>query len=94
MVHRVLDDGRVRLELRPRLSRIDPERTVKIHGIEVPALHVREFDAATELAPGQALLAGGMTERRRQADRDGEQIEAMDDIETLVLATVELREAP
>jgi Flp pilus assembly secretin CpaC len=94
MSPRVLDDGQVRLELRPRLSRIDPDRTVRIQGVEVPGVHVREFDAGTELAPGQTLLAGGMTEHRQQANWNDDEIGTMAEIETLILATVELRETP
>jgi Flp pilus assembly secretin CpaC len=87
----VLDDGRIRLELRPRLSWIDDQRSISINGTSVPGLRVREFDAVGVLAPGQTLLAGGMTEFREQRTKkkDGKREKTVDEVETLILATVE-----
>lgn len=84
----VLDDGRIRLDLRPSLRRIDPEKTVLINGTEVPGLSVHEVDFAVELAVGETAVVGGMTIQSDESWRK----RGRDEIEFVVLATASIVE--
>lgn len=93
VVPQLLDNGRVRLEIRPRISEIDETQAVKINDVTVPGLRVYEIDAAVELAPGQTFAVSGASQADEpqanqppQAPRD----EAPEQFELLVLAKVEL----
>lgn len=96
VVPKLLDNGRVRLELRPRFSEIDETRTVKINDVTVPGLRVYEVDAGIEVAPGQTFAVCGACEADEpQANQPPEapRDEAPEQFELLVLAKVELVEA-
>lgn len=93
VVPQLLDSGRVRLEIRPRVSEIDEARSIKINDVAVPGLRVYEIDAAVELAPGETVAVSGASQvdeprpnQPPQAPRD----EALEQFELLVLAKVEL----
>jgi pilus assembly protein CpaC len=93
VVPQLLDSGRVRLEIRPRVSEIDETRAVKIKDVVVPGLRVYEIDAAVEVALGQTFAVSGSSQTDEpqvnqppQAPRD----EAPEQFELLVLAQVEL----
>ena len=45
----VLGNGNLRLEVRPRISEIDPTRSITINGTTVPGLRVRETDTGVEM---------------------------------------------
>ena len=67
----VLGDGRIRLEVRPRVSEIDDSRSVTINGFTVPALKVREVDTGVELNAGQTLALAGLVQTRIDAQHRG-----------------------
>lgn len=63
--------GRLRLEVRPRVSEIDAARSVTINGTTVPALTVREIDTGVDMMAGQTLAIGGLVQQRVEATRRG-----------------------
>ncbi len=104
----VLGNGRVRLEVRPRVSEIDAARSVTINGTTVPALRVREIDTAVEMQAGQTLAIGGLVQSRVEAQSKGfpglkelpivggffrRQHEQVNEIELLIVVTPELIDA-
>lgn len=104
----VLGNGRVRLEVRPRVSEIDAARSVTINGTTVPALRVREIDTAVEMQAGQTLAIGGLVQSRVEAQSRGfpglkeiplvgglfrRQHEQVNEIELLIVVTPELVDA-
>ncbi len=60
----VLGHGRIRLELRPRISEIDSDRSVVLGEFTVPGLRVREVDTAVEMSVGQTLVLAGLVQQR------------------------------
>lgn len=104
----VLGNGRIRLEVRPRVSEIDPTRSVTMNSITVPGLRVREVDTGVEMKAGQTLALAGLVETRVEAERRGVPFvsdvpyigaafrrvaERSNDVELLILVTPELVEA-
>ena len=67
----VLGGGRIRLEVRPRVSEIDNTRGVSVQSIHVPGLRVREVDTGVELMAGQTLAIAGLVQTRVEAQRQG-----------------------
>lgn len=104
----VLGNGRIRLEVRPRVSEIDSSRSVVINSTTVPGLRVREVDTGVEMQAGQTLAIAGLVETRVEAQRRGLPIlsdvpyigsafrrvaERNNDVELLILVTPELVDA-
>ena len=104
----VLGNGRIRLEVRPRVSEIDTSRSVVINSTTVPGLRVREVDTGVEMQAGQTLAIAGLVETRVEAQRRGVPFlsdvpyigaafrrvaEQNNDIELLILVTPELVDA-
>lgn len=104
----VLGNGRIRLEVRPRVSEIDPTRSVTMNSITVPGLRVREVDTGVEMKAGQTLALAGLVETRVEAERRGVPFisdvpyigaafrrvaERSNDVELLILVTPELVDA-
>jgi pilus assembly protein CpaC len=67
----VLGNGNVRLEVRPRISEIDPSRSVVIQNFTVPALTVRQVDTAVEMKAGQTFALAGLVQERTEAQLRG-----------------------
>jgi len=63
----VLGNGRIRLEVRPRVSEIDPSRSVG----ESPAFRVRQVDTGVEMQAGQTLAIAGLLQTRIESSRSG-----------------------
>ncbi len=63
----VLGNGRIRLEVRPRVSEID--RANSINGIL--AIKSRTVDTGVELQAGQTLAIAGLVQRRLEAENHG-----------------------
>lgn len=59
----VLGSGRIRLDVRPRVSEIDP--SVNVNGI--PGFKVRTVDTAVEVNAGQTLALAGLVQTRIEA---------------------------
>jgi pilus assembly protein CpaC len=60
----VLGNGGVRLEVRPRVSEIDPTLSITIAGTSVPGFRIREVDTGVELRFGQTLAIAGLLQQR------------------------------
>jgi len=60
----VLGDGKIRLEVRSRLSQLVPEQGIQIGQHTFPGLRVRQFDTAVEMPAGQTLVLGGLVQTR------------------------------
>lgn len=101
----VLGNGKIRLEVRPRVSEIDTARSVVINSTTVPGLRVREVDTGVEMKAGQTLAIAGLVETRVEAQRRGlpwisdvpyigvpfrRVVEKTNDVELLILVTPEL----
>ena len=101
----VLGNGRVRLELRPRVSEIDRSHAAVLG---VPAIKESVVDTAVELGVGQTLAIAGLVQTRAEAQTRGipwisdvpylgalfrRVHEEKNEIETLILVTPEFAEA-
>ncbi len=60
----VLGNGRIRLEVRPRVSEIDNTRSVVINETSIPGLRVREVETGVEMRSGQTLAIAGLIQSR------------------------------
>jgi hypothetical protein len=80
----LLDDGRVRLAVRPRSSELDPSHSVTIDGTKLPGLRVAELDLTVELKPKEVLAVAGLIQHREA--KGG----AYEETELLTLVSVEL----
>ncbi len=104
----VLGNGRIRLEVRPRLSEIDDSRSVTVSSFTVPALKVREVDTGVEMNAGQTLAIAGLIQERVESQKRGlpyvmdlpiigvpfrKVNEQVNEIENLVLVTPDYAEA-
>jgi pilus assembly protein CpaC len=104
----VLGNGRIRLEVRPRLSEIDDSRSVTVNGFVVPALKVRQVDTGVEMNAGQTLALAGLIQERIESQKRGlpyvmdlpvigapfrKVQEQVNEIENLVLVTPDFADA-
>ncbi len=104
----VLGNGRIRLEVRPRVSDIDSARSITLDGQTIYAFNTREVDTGVELQAGQTLAIAGLVQHRLEAQRRGipwlselpyvgvafrRVEERVNEIELLILVTPELVEA-
>ncbi len=67
----VLGNGKIRLEVKPRVSEIDNTRSVTVQSINVPGLRVREVDTGVEMTAGQTLAIAGLVQNRVESRRRG-----------------------
>jgi pilus assembly protein CpaC len=67
----VLANGNIRLEVRPRVSEIDPTRSVVINNLTIPGLRTRECETGVELRAGQTLAIAGLVQMREEAETRG-----------------------
>jgi pilus assembly protein CpaC len=56
----VLADNRISLNVRPEVSQIDPNNSITLNSIVVPALTVRRMETTVELSSGQSFAIGGL----------------------------------
>ena len=70
-VPQVLEGDRIRLEVRPRISEIDPQTKTKLGKHRVPSLNVRQVDTGVEMQAGQTLALAGLIQNRVEAERRG-----------------------
>ncbi len=104
----VLGNGNIRLEVRPRVSEIDPTRSIVVNGTTVPGLRVREADTGVEMKAGQTLAMAGLIQTRVESENSGipyladlpyvgtpfrKVQETVQEIELLILVTPELVDA-
>ncbi len=101
----VLGNGRLRLEVRPRVSEVDNTHSFTSRA---PAIKFREVDTGVEMMAGQTLAIAGLVQSRVEAQNRGLPVvsevpylgalfrrtkEQRNEIETLVLVTPQLVEA-
>jgi pilus assembly protein CpaC len=67
----VLGNGGVRLEVRPRVSEIDPTLSITIAGTSVPGFRMREVDTGVEMKFGQTLAIAGLLQKRETMVKRG-----------------------
>jgi len=60
----VLGNGKIRLEVRPRISNLDFANSVILQDIRIPGLTVRQLDTAVEMQAGQTFALGGLVQER------------------------------
>lgn len=104
----VLGNGRIHLDVRPRVSEIDPSRSVTVGSTTVPGLRTREAETGVEMDAGQTLAIAGLVQQREESENRGlpwvsempyvgalfRRVEhEINEIELLVLVTPELVEA-
>jgi len=103
----VLGNGRIRLEVRPRVSDVDLARSITVDGQTIYAFTTREVDTGVELQAGQTLAIAGLVQNRLEAEKRGLPVlsdlpivgipfrrvsERANEIELLILVTPELVE--
>lgn len=64
----VQDNGLIRLEVAPEVSKLDPTNGLKIQGFTVPGLITRNTQTVVELKNGASLAIGGLYQRDYQND--------------------------
>lgn len=104
----VLGNGQIRLEVRPRVSDIDPSRSVTLDSYTIPGLWVREVETGVEMKAGQTLAIAGLVQERTESNKQGlpwvgdlpyvgtffrRVHEQRNEIELLILVTPEVIEA-
>lgn len=91
-------DGRLALEIQPRHSELDPSRSVKLNGQEVPGLTVRECAFTTVISPEQQIVVGGMTGTRTVTTQPARVLmpakTATEETELLIVISVKLEPGP
>ena len=77
----VQDNGLIRLEVEPEVSKLDPTNSVRINGSLVPGLITRNTKTVVELRSGSALAIGGLYQNEYQNDM--RQVPGLGDIPVL-----------
>jgi pilus assembly protein CpaC len=67
----VLGNGNIRLEVRPRISFLDPTNGIQVNGIAVPGFNVRQVDTAVEMKAGQTFALAGLVQERTETRNHG-----------------------
>ena len=103
----VLDNGNIRLEVKPRISFLDNTLSVTTSGITIPGLNVREVDTGVEMKAGQTFAIAGLVQNRTEYSNTGipyladlpyigaafrKTTETMNEIELIIMVTPELVE--
>ncbi len=104
----VLGNGKIRLEVRPRVSELDDSRSYTINGTTVPGIKSRDADTGVEMMAGQTLAIAGLVQTTIDAENHGipwlsdlpyigapfrRVYEERNEVELLILVTPELAEA-
>lgn len=56
----VLADGRISMRIRPEVSELSNEGSIKLNGFEVPAVTTRRAETTVELGSGQSFMIAGL----------------------------------
>jgi len=56
----VLEDGRIQMRVRPEVSELSNEGSIRLNGFNVPALTVRRAETTVELGSGQSFMIAGL----------------------------------
>ncbi len=60
----VLSNGRISMRVRPEVSELSTEGSVKIDGFDIPALTVRRAETSIELGSGESFMIAGLMSNR------------------------------
>ncbi len=60
----VLSNGRISLRVRPEVSELSTEGSIRVQGIEIPALSVRRAETTVELGSGESFMIAGLMSNR------------------------------
>jgi Flp pilus assembly secretin CpaC len=87
-----LGDDKVRVEIRPRVAKVDETRGIVVDGQRIPVVSVREVNTACEVTLGESFLLSGLVEKRLETRRVSttETKEEVREIALIVVATPEL----
>lgn len=66
----VLGQQRIRLEVRPTFSEIEPKLSTELNGSKVPGLRIRGLNTQTEMRSGQTFVIAGLAQNRPIANHD------------------------
>ena len=67
----VLGSGRIHLEVRPKISEIDPTVSITLNGSTIPGFRTRECDTGVEMNAGQTLALAGLLQTDVQQQVQG-----------------------
>jgi pilus assembly protein CpaC len=56
----VLEDGRISMRVRPEVSELSTEGSIRLNGYDVPAITTRRAETTVELGSGQSFMIGGL----------------------------------
>jgi pilus assembly protein CpaC len=60
----VLADGRISMRVRPEVSEISAEGSIRLNGYDVPALSTRRAETTVELGSGQSFMLAGLIQNK------------------------------
>ncbi|HVA47601.1 MAG TPA: pilus assembly protein N-terminal domain-containing protein [Pirellulales bacterium] len=104
----VLGNGAIRLEVRPRVSELDPSNAQTYNGYTIPGFAERQCDTGVELRSGQTLALAGLVQVRTETQANGlawigdlpllgipfrRMQDSYNEIETLIMVTPHLVDA-
>jgi Flp pilus assembly secretin CpaC len=69
LMAQAVGNNRLRIEARPRVSKVETRHTIKVGDVEVPGLSVREVDTAVELESGQTWVMSGLVQKRVESEQ-------------------------
>ena len=64
----VQEDGKIKLQVVPEVSALDPTNTVRVDNVTIPALTVRRANTTVEMRDGESLVIGGLFQHTAQND--------------------------
>ncbi|HEY1783959.1 MAG TPA: pilus assembly protein N-terminal domain-containing protein [Pirellulales bacterium] len=67
----VLGSGRIHLEVRPKISEIDPTVSITLNGSTIPGFRTRECDTGVEMNAGQTMALAGLLQTDIQSQVQG-----------------------
>jgi len=56
----VLEDGRISMRVRPEVSELTAEGSIRLNGFDVPGVTTRRAETTVELGSGQSFMIGGL----------------------------------
>ena len=56
----VLDNGRISMRVRPEVSELTSQGTVRLNGFDIPGVSTRRAETTVELGSGQSFMIGGL----------------------------------
>ena len=90
-----LENDRVRLELKARISKRNDSRSIEVGDSRIPAVDVSQFDTAIETAFGQTVVLNGLTETRTVSIKTGANVTQVENqVELMLIVTPDLIEHP